>query len=404
MHSTPAAERHHVALQAVALLPGNHWAHKDEAHYHSWCMFHDRQHTSTTSYLNRLATFTANKAKILQHNQQVAKAAASAAAGGAAGGVASTKMDAADAPSHILGLNHFSDWSREQFDRVMLPNKWRRERGFQNKQKQSHPLHTYKASLSKHKLPKHLDWRSTPADFAVKDQGQCGSCWAFAATGTLEGSWYVHTGKPRSFSEQQLIDCAWDQGPSGCDGGEYQDGFDYIAQARGVAATQDYPYVGSNDFCRDNSTRVSGHFKGYIEVSQGEAAVMEALMRHGPLAVGVDASYDFIFYSEGIYKEKRCSTKPRNLDHAVVLVGWGTDRKTKEDYWIVKNSWSKFWGDDGYIKIHRGGNDCGIASDAAFAAIADEYIVPGAAERALGLVLAKQQQQHHQDHQHYQQQ
>lgn len=92
--------------------------------------------------------------------------------------------------------------------------------------------------------------RSTPADFGVKDQGQCGSCWAFAAVGAMEGSFYTATGTPRTFSEQQLIDCAWSEGPHGCDGGDAQPAFRYVKKAGGIASTMAYPYVGINDLCK----------------------------------------------------------------------------------------------------------------------------------------------------------
>ncbi|KAF6265677.1 hypothetical protein COO60DRAFT_1697673 [Scenedesmus sp. NREL 46B-D3] len=361
-------QRHRLSMQAFALLPGSHREHKDEAHYHAWSHQHRRQHPDTPSYLQRLANFKSTLAKVALHNSKAASGAA-------------------DAPGHTLKVNHFADWSREEFDRVMLPKKWKREHGILEPQMRPPASRRFTASLSKAQLPRHLDWRATPADVAVKDQGQCGSCWAFAAVGTMEGAWFVATGEPHSFSEQQLIDCAWEQGPHGCDGGDYQPGFRYVKQAGGVAATQDYPYVGQNDWCKDNSTKLTGHFDGYVEVkSRDTAAVMEALMRHGPLAVGVDASSDeFLLYSEGIYRNKHCTLRPSRLDHAVILVGWGEDGSSGERFWLVKNSWSKLWGSDGYIKIHRGGNDCGIASDAAFADVAPKYMVPGAAERALEL-------------------
>lgn len=107
---------------------------------------------------------------------------------------------------------------------------------------------------------------------------------------------------------------------------------------------------------------------------------MEALYLQGPLAVGVDAGSErFRFYSEGIYHRDACGTRPRDLDHAVVLVGYGTSDEG-EDYWLVRNSWSKLWGDDGYIKISRSGNDCGIAADAVFAVVDPKYAVQGMAQ------------------------
>ncbi|KAI8474230.1 MAG: cysteine proteinase [Monoraphidium minutum] len=359
-------------LQAAALLPGALPANRDGAHYFGFSLQAGRQHRDGPDYAARLQAFAANKARIAAHN--------AAAAAGNPG-----------APTHTLALNRFADWSRAEFERVMLPNKMRRMVGVsQPPRAQGTPLApVFNKTMTKGQLPTHVDWRGTPAEFGVKDQAQCGSCWAFAATGTMEGAWFVATGKGRSFSEQQLIDCAWDQGPNGCNGGDAQPGVDYVIKAGGVAQTQDYPYKGLNGFCRDNATKLVGRFKDYVQVpTRDEEAVMEALLKHGPLAVGVDAEHDFAFYSDGIYRETRCALKPKKLDHAVVLVGYGTT-EGGEDYWIVRNSWSKFWGQDGYIFIHRRGNDCGIASDVAFARAADEALVPGAPERARALAVAR---------------
>ncbi|KAI8469275.1 MAG: cysteine endopeptidase [Monoraphidium minutum] len=249
------------------------------------------------------------------------------------------------------------------------------------------PVATFKSRLTSEQLPKFFDWRGTPADVAVKDQAQCGSCWAFSATGSLEGAWFTATGQSRSFSEQQLIDCAWDEGGHGCDGGDVRSAFDYVTAAGGIATTAAYPYRGQPGLCRHNTTAKEGFFDGFVRVDQDDASVMEALMRHGPLAIGIDADYDFGAYSEGIYYEKRCSTRPSRLNHAVILVGWG--EREGEKYFIVRNTWSSLWGQNGYILMHRGGNDCGIASDAVFAKVAKKYVVPGAQAAATELGLAR---------------
>ncbi|GBF93582.1 hypothetical protein Rsub_06302 [Raphidocelis subcapitata] len=351
------------ALLAAAALPAAHLEGRDRAHYVAFSRQQGREHEGPEDFARRAAAFGENKARIDAHNAAVVR-----------GGP--------DAPTHTLALNRFGDWTREEREGALLG------RGLVRSGKpRMPPLEVFQRTLPDEELPDSLDWRGSPADFAVKDQAQCGSCYAFAATGTLEGAWFVHTGNGRSFSEQQMIDCAWDEGPKGCDGGDPIDVFEYVAKKGGIAQTQDYPYRGLNGYCRDNVTRMEGLFRGYARVpSRDEAAVREALLMHGPLSVGVDADFDFAFYSGGIYHEKRCALRPAKLNHAVVLVGYGSDRG--RGFWVVKNSWSKYWGVDGYIKIRRAGNDCGIASDAVYALVAEGAAAPGAPERARAAALA----------------
>lgn len=270
-----------------------------------------------------------------------------------------------------LGLNRFAHMSEDEFVRIMLPNRLK-NKALQKTGPAFQASGTFVKKLGKSKLPKQLDWRATLADPGVKDQASCGSCWAFATTGALEGSWYVSTGQVPNFSEQHLIDCSWDYGHNyGCDGGDQLPALNYVLDYGGIASELQYPYEGLNDFCRAANYSVAGTFKNVLHVpSRDEEALMEALYTHGPLSVGVNAEYDFVFYAEGVYREVRCGVKVRDLDHAVVLVGYGTSGEG-EDFWIVKNSWSKFWGQDGYIKISRE-YDCGISTDAVVALVAPE--------------------------------
>ena len=202
----------------------------------------------------------------------------------------------------------------------------------------------------------------------------------------MEGVWYVETGQRVSFSEQQLMDCAWDYGPRACDGGDARPAMNFIAKTGGIAIEQDYSYRSSVDYCRSGNHTRMGMFKGFLEIeARDEKALMEAVFRLGPISVAVDASLDsFGFYKEGVYSDDKCSRW--NLDHQVMLFGYGTDPLTGLDYWLVKNSWSKLYGIDGYIRIKRGDGDCGIATEGSVAVIEDDHKMEGRDIRILEAV------------------
>uniref|UniRef100_A0A7S0RNP8 Peptidase C1A papain C-terminal domain-containing protein n=1 Tax=Chlamydomonas leiostraca TaxID=1034604 RepID=A0A7S0RNP8_9CHLO len=231
-------------------------------------------------------------------------------------------------------------------------------------------LGTYARVLRDDQLPEAVDWRGTGADGPVKDQASCGSCWAFATTGAMTGAWFLATGQSLSFSEQQIVDCAWDHGPNGCSGGWMEPALDYVAEAGGGRTEGSYPYLGANGFCRHNTTSKAGAFKGWREVPpKDEAALMEVLALHGPVAISFDAVHPtFKYYSEGVYYRADCGTDEDSLNHAVLLVGYGTT-PAGTDYWLLRNSWSSYWGDGGYFKLARKGNDCGITVDPVLAVV-----------------------------------
>ncbi|KAG1670521.1 hypothetical protein FOA52_015386 [Chlamydomonas sp. UWO 241] len=216
-------------------------------------------------------------------------------------------------------------------------------------------------------LPVNVDWRGTGADTSVKDQASCGSCWAFATTGTMQGTWFVATGEVLSLSEQHIVDCAWDHEVNGCFGGWGDGAMDLIIESGGAAAEDDYPYLGQNGFCHGKTSEKVAMFSGYHDITPyDEKAIMEAVATHGPLYVGLDAVHPtFKYYSEGVYHRADCGTTLETQNHAVTLVGYGTT-DGGVDYWLIRNSWSKLWGEDGYVKISRKGNDCGISASAMF--------------------------------------
>lgn len=215
-------------------------------------------------------------------------------------------------------------------------------------------------------LPKMVDWRKLGAVTEVKDQGHCGSCWAFSATGSLEAQHFRRTGYLVSLSEQNLIDCSGSYGNNGCNGGLMDQAFTYIKDNKGLDTEVTYPYEAEDDKCRYNKETAGASDVGFVDIAEGDEEQLKAAVATiGPVSVAIDASHQsFQFYSDGVYYEPECSSK--DLDHGVLVVGYGTDDEN-QDYWLVKNSWGNRWGEDGYIKMARNRNNhCGIASSASY--------------------------------------
>merc|ERR1711904_220337 len=202
--------------------------------------------------------------------------------------------------------------------------------------------------------PASIDWSTKGAVTKVKDQGQCGSCWAFSSTGGLEGQWEIATGSLKSLSEQQLVDCSKQN--SGCNGGLMDYAFSFY-KSTSVASEDSYAYTGRDGTCKSSYTAAipEGGVTGYKDISS-ESALLDAVANPGPVSVAIEADQmSFQLYSGGVLTGS-CGT---NLDHGVLAVGYGSESGT--DYWKVKNSWGASWGDNGYVLIQRGVNKCGIA-------------------------------------------
>lgn len=208
-----------------------------------------------------------------------------------------------------------------------------------------------------------VDWRTKGAVTPVKDQGQCGSCWSFSATGSMEGQKVVAGGQLISLSEQQLVDCSRAYGNMGCNGGTQDAAFKY-AIANGMEKETDYTYHATDGTCKYDKTKVVTHITGYHDTTRGSEADLVKAIDGQPVSVDIDASHEsFQLYKSGIYYEPRCSSTM--LDHAVLAVGYGTE--SDGDYYIVKNSWGLTWGEQGYILMSRNkNNNCGIATSPSY--------------------------------------
>jgi len=198
--------------------------------------------------------------------------------------------------------------------------------------------------------PNDIDWRSKGAVTPVKNQGQCGSCWAFSATGAVEGWNAVKKGSLPNLSEQQLVDCAKSAG-QGCQGGWPNKAIDYLGQ-KGSCSQASYPYTARDGACKTCSAVVK---PAGAQTGQGESSLAGALAAM-PVSVCVDASGGFQQYHGGVFSGP-CGTQ---INHAILAVGYTAQ------YWIVKNSWGTSWGSGGYIFMARGKNLCGVGSNLAW--------------------------------------
>jgi len=315
----------------------------------TWELFkavHKKEYASRAEETLRKAIFEKNVAGIEEHNQ---------------------KYEAGEA-TYKQGINQFTDMLNEEF--VSLMN------GYRSSDKVK-STSIFVASENTNDLPTNIDWREEGIVTPVKDQGSCGSCWAFSTTGSTEGQHALSTGTLVSLSEQQLVSCAGVRNGYtnlGCMGGVMDRAFNYIIDVGGIESEDDYPYVsgdGSNPSCLFDESLIAATLSNWVDVTPGdEAALQEAVATVGPVSVAIDASLaSFHSYGGvGVYYDASCSSV--TLDHGVLVVGYGVDTEDSilpREYWLVKNSWNSDWGDNGYIKMARNrDNNCGIATQPSY--------------------------------------
>lgn len=255
--------------------------------------------------------------------------------------------------THLLEINKFSD--RYDYE-ISASSCWNIKKTYGCKS-QDYP--------SGKTMPDVKDWVQEEVITPVKNQGQCGSCWAFSTTGAIEGIWKIKTNELISLSEQQLIDCSFKYGDYGCKGGLPDNAFDYVID-NGICSEEEYIYQASRQSCNVDCIKVVNISDCVDVVPNNQLALKEAVAQQ-PVAVAIEADTKvFQFYKEGIISSLDCGT---DLDHAVLIVGYGTENGV--DYWKVKNSWGDTWGEDGYVRILRSNdtNDpgiCGIASQPSY--------------------------------------
>jgi KDEL-tailed cysteine endopeptidase len=219
--------------------------------------------------------------------------------------------------------------------------------------------------LNKFSLPDSVDWREKGVVNSIKDQGQCGSCYAFSAVQAIESAWAIKTGKLFSLAEQEIVDC--DKVDSGCNGGLMDNVFNWVIQNGGLVQTSDYNYHAIESNCKVDKKKAVVQVKSLVDVPAGNNTQLEAATAQQPVSVAINAaSYQFQFYHKGVFDWTGCPNQDADLDHGVGVVGYGNLNGT--NYWIVRNSWGESWGDKGYILMSRGEgvNTCGILDDPSY--------------------------------------
>jgi cathepsin F len=274
------------------------------------------------------------------------------------------KMQITDAEATYSHMSPFADWTVEEFS----------------------ALNTLKPSLldtsniqqgewlDTSVLPDSFDWVAKGAVNEVKNQGQCGSCWAFSTIANIEGVNFVKTQKLVSLSEQELVDCdhTGPDGDQGCQGGLPSNAFKWlIANKTGLEAETTYSYTGRDGSCKAQKADELVFISSWKQIPSDEAQMAAALVQYGPLSIGINAG-PMQWYMGGIANPWSILCNPKSIDHGVAIVGFGSQPK---DYWTIRNSWGASWGEKGYYRIVRGVNKCGLNTMPTTAVIGGSGIV-----------------------------
>lgn len=296
--------------------------------FSEWKKTHDKEYTGDLHHQKAFLKFHESEKRINAHNER--------------------------GHSWTMGHNAFSDLTPEEFKIMFSSPMPKRTENELNPAKLSHVP-----------TPKSVDWVKRGAVGPVQDQGRCNSCVSFSAAGAIEGHYQIATGNLTSLSVQEVVDCNTPDfgfGGHGCQGSYIDETFAFVSNFTGLCAAQDYPYTGTQGKCRGTqgfgpSCTPVAAVKGFVDVAS-ETDLLKAVSL-GPVSAGIDSSADiFHNYKSGVI-DADCGTY---LDHAILIVGFGTDKDTGLDYWKIKNTWGSAWGEDGYARLVRGKNMCGIAS------------------------------------------
>jgi len=307
----------------------------------AWMTQHKRSFVSPSEYVERLDKFGRNIRKIEKHNADPSK-------------------------TYTLAMNEYGHMDWKEFRSTFIKGGFGAGKNTKKMSGRSLLSTTFSEVAT---LPDDVDWVSKGAVTAVKNQGKCGSCWAFSTVGSMEGAYFLKTGKLINFSEEELVDCSSSAGDQGCNGGLMDNAFTWLETSGGICSLDDYPYVageGTSGSCKKSScTPVPGTtVKSFTDVNASEPSLMAAIAQQ-PVSIAIEADQPaFQFYSSGVFSGE-CGTQ---LDHGVLAVGYGN--MDGAAYWKVKNSWGPSWGLDGYILLERGkaqdGGQCGILKSASF--------------------------------------